>query len=149
MGAESRDVECPVQSATRLHQLRCHLTVSSLVLGFWQYGLMDWDIFYTCLDAIISANDRWAIFHYDEHAPGRKGALCPAECKEYPTPGTYIVDLCRFGGRRGSPSSPCNIEHKSRGTLNRIYNNNINFVEATFRRQTLIESEFALVILTT
>jgi len=37
---------------------------------------MDWDLFYTCIDAIISANnDSWAIFHHDEYAPGRKGAL--------------------------------------------------------------------------
>jgi hypothetical protein len=53
---------------------------------------MDWDLFYTCIDAIIFANDStWAIFRYDEHAPSRKGALCPAECKGYPTPGTYIL----------------------------------------------------------
>jgi len=52
---------------------------------------MDWDLFHTCLDAIIFANDSWAIFHYDEHAPGRKGALCPAAYKEYPIPGTYIL----------------------------------------------------------
>jgi hypothetical protein len=52
---------------------------------------MDWDLFYTCIDAIIVAFDAWAIFHYDEHAPWRKGALCPAQCEEYPTPGTYIL----------------------------------------------------------
>lgn len=53
---------------------------------------MDWDLLYTCLDAIIFvANNNWAIFHYDEHAPGKKGALCPADCREYPTPGTYIL----------------------------------------------------------
>jgi len=63
----------------------------NVLSSFWQYGLMDWDLFYTCLDAIIFANDSWAIFHYDEHAPGRKGALCPAGCKEYPNPGTYIL----------------------------------------------------------
>ncbi|KAN0124781.1 hypothetical protein V8E52_001333 [Russula decolorans] len=63
----------------------------NVLSSVWQYGLMDWDLFHTCLDAIIFANDSWAIFHYDEHAPGRKGALCPAACKEYPTPGTYIL----------------------------------------------------------
>lgn len=46
----------------------------NVLSSFWQYGLMDWDLFYTCLDAIIFANDSWAIFHYDEHAPGRNGA---------------------------------------------------------------------------
>jgi len=69
---------------------------SFLVLGFWQYGLMDWNLFYSCLDAIIFANDRWAIFHYDEHAPGRKGALCPAEREGCSTPRTYVSFTARY-----------------------------------------------------
>jgi hypothetical protein len=52
---------------------------------------MDWDLFYTCLDAIISDKDSWAIFYYDQDVPERMGSLCPAECNDHPTPGTYIL----------------------------------------------------------
>lgn len=52
---------------------------------------MDWDLLYSCLNAVIVSNDRWAIFLYDEHAVGKKGAYCPAGINKYPVPGIYIL----------------------------------------------------------
>ncbi len=31
---------------------------------FWQYGLIDCDQLYTCLNTVISSNNSWAIFQY-------------------------------------------------------------------------------------
>ena len=38
---------------------------------------MDWDLLYSCLNAVIFSDDRWAIFQYDEHAVGKKHIALP------------------------------------------------------------------------
>ncbi|KAF8232788.1 hypothetical protein L208DRAFT_1270241, partial [Tricholoma matsutake] len=58
--------------------------------GFWQYGLIDWELFYGCLRAVIFSEDDWAVFEYDENAPERRGAFHPPN-RELPNPGTYIL----------------------------------------------------------
>ncbi|KAK2462866.1 hypothetical protein APHAL10511_005064 [Amanita phalloides] len=63
----------------------------NVLSSFWQYGSMDWDLLYSCLNDVIFSNKSWAIFQYDEHAAGKKGALCHANISEYPAPGTYIL----------------------------------------------------------
>ncbi|KAF8723794.1 hypothetical protein AX14_009187 [Amanita brunnescens Koide BX004] len=62
----------------------------NILSSFWQYGLIDWELFYGCLRMVISAEDDWAVFKYDENALGRRGALFPPN-HECPDPGTYIV----------------------------------------------------------
>jgi hypothetical protein len=57
--------------------------------GFWQYGFMDWEMFYNCLHMVVVFAD-WAVFQYNETAPERHGNLCPPN-DELPTPGTYII----------------------------------------------------------
>jgi hypothetical protein len=52
---------------------------------------MDWELLYGCLNTVIFSNDSWAIFHYDENAPGKNGAICTADHNKYPAPGTYIL----------------------------------------------------------
>jgi hypothetical protein len=66
------------------------LLTSSIRLGFWQYGLIDWELFYGCVRSFIIANDDWAIFQYDEDAPGQRRALYSPN-HEIPRPGTYII----------------------------------------------------------
>ena len=75
-----------------INHLRWHLTLT-LVLGFWQYGQMDWGLYYGCLNTIIlsAVHSTWAVFHYEEDAPGKKGAICVADRNEYPAPGIYIL----------------------------------------------------------
>jgi len=63
----------------------------NIISSFWQYGQMDWELFHGCLNTVIFSTDSWAIFHYDEHAPGRRGAICTQDRNEYPAPGTYII----------------------------------------------------------
>ncbi|KAF8551880.1 hypothetical protein OG21DRAFT_217138 [Imleria badia] len=58
--------------------------------GFWQYGLVDWELFYGCLRTVIFSDGDWAVFEYVKGVPGRRGALCPPNC-EFPCPGTYIL----------------------------------------------------------
>ncbi|KAF8119575.1 hypothetical protein EV363DRAFT_1381539 [Boletus edulis] len=58
--------------------------------GFWQYGLIDWELFYECVRAVIFSEGDWAIFEYAEGVPQRRGALCPPN-RELPCPGTYIL----------------------------------------------------------
>jgi hypothetical protein len=53
---------------------------------------MDWELFYSCLKTTIFSTGDWAIFHYDEDAPGgKKGAICNPDRNVYPDPGTYIL----------------------------------------------------------
>lgn len=61
-----------------------------LISSFWQYGIMDWKMFYNCLRTIIRSNEDWAVFRYDEAAPGRHGDQCPSNA-EVPEPGTYVL----------------------------------------------------------
>jgi hypothetical protein len=49
------------------------LLTSFVHLGFWQYGLIDWELFYGCLRTVISTEDDWAVFKYEENAPGEEG----------------------------------------------------------------------------
>ncbi|KAH8993536.1 hypothetical protein EDB92DRAFT_1854793 [Lactarius akahatsu] len=58
--------------------------------SFWQYGLIDWELFYGCVRTVIFAESDWAIFEYDESVPGGRGALCPPNY-ELPCPGTYVL----------------------------------------------------------
>ncbi|KAG6371195.1 hypothetical protein JVT61DRAFT_9818 [Boletus reticuloceps] len=58
--------------------------------SFWQYGLIDWELFYGCVRAVIFSEGDWAIFEYAESVPQRRGALCPPN-RELPCPGTYIL----------------------------------------------------------
>ncbi|KAJ7229197.1 hypothetical protein GGX14DRAFT_617291, partial [Mycena pura] len=67
--------------------------------GFWQYGLISWELFYSCLRTVIFSNEDWAVYCYDESVPERQGALCPPST-DLPEPGTYILL-----GRDGSPLS--------------------------------------------
>jgi hypothetical protein len=62
----------------------------SLHLGFWQYGFIDWELFYGCLRTVIFSEGDWAVFGYDESLPGRQGGLCPPN-REFPFPGTYVL----------------------------------------------------------
>jgi hypothetical protein len=52
---------------------------------------MDWELFYSCISTITFSVDSWAIFHYDEKAPGKRGAICNPDRDEYPDPGIYIL----------------------------------------------------------
>lgn len=61
-----------------------------LTPGFWQYGIIDWEMFYSCLRMIIFSPDNWAIFRYDESAPEGRGAFYPPS-HDFPEPGTYIL----------------------------------------------------------
>ncbi|KAH9164219.1 hypothetical protein EDB89DRAFT_2078143 [Lactarius sanguifluus] len=58
--------------------------------SFWQYGFIDWELFYGCVRTVIFSESDWAVFEYDESAPGQRGALCPPN-REHPRPGTYIL----------------------------------------------------------
>ncbi|KAF8436607.1 hypothetical protein L210DRAFT_3548627 [Boletus edulis BED1] len=55
-----------------------------------QYGLINWELFYGCVRAVIFSEGDWAIFEYAEGVPQRRGALCPPN-RELPCPGTYIL----------------------------------------------------------
>ena len=59
-------------------------------LGFWQYGFIDWELFYGCVRTVIFSEGDWAVFEHDERAPERRGALCPPN-RQLPCPGTYIL----------------------------------------------------------
>ncbi|KAF8738560.1 hypothetical protein AX14_011042 [Amanita brunnescens Koide BX004] len=72
-----------------------HVTVrdfkSNTLSKFWQYGLIDWELFYECLGTVISATGYWVVFEYDENMPILKGALHLPNRNSYPDPGTYII----------------------------------------------------------
>jgi hypothetical protein len=59
-------------------------------LGFWQYGLINWELFHSCLRTIIFSSDDWAVFWYDEDAPGKRGPFCPPG-HDLPNPETYVL----------------------------------------------------------
>ena len=63
---------------------------SSIHLGFWQYGFIDWELFYGCVRTVVFCEGDFAIFKYDESVPERRGALCTPN-RELPCPGTYIL----------------------------------------------------------
>ncbi|KIM80031.1 hypothetical protein PILCRDRAFT_822864 [Piloderma croceum F 1598] len=65
--------------------------------SFWQYGLIDWEMFYSCLRTIIFSPESWAVFRYDENVLKGKGAFYPPS-HDVPEPGTYIL-LCPDGSR--------------------------------------------------
>lgn len=83
----SRATLCPV-SGKFLRGAGAPLTFS---IEFWQYGLIDWEQFYECLSAVISAEGDWAVFEYDENTPTQKGALRLPNRNSYPDPGVYII----------------------------------------------------------
>ncbi|KAF8531012.1 hypothetical protein JB92DRAFT_3139171 [Gautieria morchelliformis] len=60
-------------------------TISKL----FQYGLIDWKQFHSCLRYVIVTSD-WVVFEYDENTPGLHGAAHP-EGDGLVEPGTYIV----------------------------------------------------------
>lgn len=65
---------------------------TSIHLGFWQYGFIDWELFYECVRTVIFSEGDWAVFEYDESVPGRRGSLCPPNRElPGPCPGTYIL----------------------------------------------------------
>lgn len=66
------------------------LLICSLYLGFWQYGFIDWELFYSCIRTIVFTNNDWAVFKYDEAAPGKRGAHHPSS-NQLPQPDTYIL----------------------------------------------------------
>lgn len=59
-------------------------------LGFWQYGIINWEQFYNCLRTIIVYPPDWAVFQYDENIPERHGAVFPSG-PQLPEPGRYIL----------------------------------------------------------
>ena len=59
------------------------------LLGFWQYGTMQWDEFYRYLTAFLIATTSWAVFEYDP-ALQQHGRSCPSE-PQIVLPGCYIV----------------------------------------------------------
>jgi hypothetical protein len=65
-------------------------TSSTIHLGFWQYGFIDWELFYGCVRTVIFLEGDWAVFEYDESVPERRGTLCTPN-RELPCPGTYIL----------------------------------------------------------
>lgn len=63
----------------------------SLILGFWQYGLIDWKLFYHCLETIIVSSDAYAIFPFEEDVAGKSsGPLIPASPIQV-DPGMYTL----------------------------------------------------------
>jgi hypothetical protein len=72
-----------------------------MFIGFWQYGLIDWEQLYECLGTVISAEGDWAVFEYNENTPMQKGVLHLPNRNLYPDPGTYII--LRPGIYRSSP----------------------------------------------
>ena len=58
-------------------------------IEFFQYGLIDWEQFYSCLRTVIVSSD-WAVFEYDGNTPGQHGTACPAS-DALVNPGTYIL----------------------------------------------------------
>jgi len=60
-----------------------------LIVEFFQYGLIDWDQFHSCLRAVIVTSD-WAVFEYDENKLGQRGSACPVG-HGLVEPGTYIL----------------------------------------------------------
>jgi len=83
--AISMAIPCPVSYCNR-----SGFDVILTHIGFWQYGLIDRELFYGCVRTIIFSEDDWAVFEYDECVPERRGALCPPN-RELPYPGTYIL----------------------------------------------------------
>jgi len=75
--------------------------------SFWQYGLIDWELFYSCLRTIILSPDSWAVFRYDENAPEGQGTLYPSS-HDFPEPGTYIL-LSPDGGRISVGLTPLSV----------------------------------------
>ncbi|KAF8323479.1 uncharacterized protein EI90DRAFT_3076774 [Cantharellus anzutake] len=51
---------------------------------------MDWELLYSCLRMVLSSNEDWVVFRYDETVPERHGAPCPPSA-EVPELGTYIL----------------------------------------------------------
>lgn len=62
----------------------------NILSSFWQYGIIDWELFYSCLRSVISSNEDWAVFRYEAATPGQHGASYPPSPK-IPEPGTYIL----------------------------------------------------------
>lgn len=62
----------------------------NILSSFWQYGIIDWELFYNCLRSVISSNEDWAVFRYEAATPGQHGASYPPSPK-IPEPGTYIL----------------------------------------------------------
>ncbi|KAN0124780.1 hypothetical protein V8E52_001332 [Russula decolorans] len=109
----------------------------NIISSFWQYGQMDWELFHGCLNTVIFSTDSWAIFHYDEHAPGRRGAICTQDRNEYPAPGTYIILK-----PDGNPTIVYYVVTKARKRHPTISN-----TQTRVYRQSPIEGERALVTL--
>jgi hypothetical protein len=59
------------------------------ILGFFQYGLVDWEQFHSCLCTVIVLSG-WAVFEYDGNAPGLHGIAYP-KGHGLVEPGTYIL----------------------------------------------------------
>jgi hypothetical protein len=81
-------IPCPV--SCRIGSDFDVLPTSSIHLGFWQYGFIDWELFYGCVRTVIFCEGDWAILEYDESVPERRGTLCTPN-RELPCPGTYIL----------------------------------------------------------
>jgi len=64
--------------------------IGNTLSSFWQYGFIDWELFYACVHEVIFSQSDWAIFEYDESVPERRGSLCPVN-SELPSPGMYIL----------------------------------------------------------
>ncbi|KIJ08760.1 hypothetical protein PAXINDRAFT_18119 [Paxillus involutus ATCC 200175] len=58
--------------------------------SFWRYGFVTWELFYDCIRTIIFTSDDWAIFEYDENAPGKHGTFC-SPSDDLPKPRLYIL----------------------------------------------------------
>ncbi len=101
----SRATLCPVSGKP----LRGADALLMFSIEFWQYGFIDWEQFYECLGTVISAEDDWAVFEYDENTPMQKGALHLPNRNSYPDPGTYII--LRPGIYRSSPILMCVSSH--------------------------------------
>ena len=69
---------------------RAFAAILTTFLGFWQYGIINWELFYSCLRSVIFSNEDWAVFRYEAATPGQHGALCPPS-PEILEPGTYIL----------------------------------------------------------
>ncbi|KIM78629.1 hypothetical protein PILCRDRAFT_824264 [Piloderma croceum F 1598] len=92
------------------------------VSKFFQYGLVDWERFHSCLRTVIVTSN-WAVFEYDENTPGQHGTCCPAG-QRLVDPGTYmllrtdgkpiIVDFTTHAARLRHPTisnTPVKTEH--------------------------------------
>lgn len=85
-----RDFDGNILSSQLLNRGFDVLLTFSIHVGFWQYGFIDWELFYECVRTVICSEGDWAVFEYAESVPGRRGALCPPN-REFPSPGIYIL----------------------------------------------------------